>query len=55
MILRYIAVCLVLFTTLAFADDDAPILIATVNGDFVTSDMLAAELGPIHSAQTTAI
>lgn len=55
MLLRYIAICLVLFTASAFAGEDAPLLIATVNGDSITSDMLAEELGRIHSAQTSAV
>lgn len=55
MFLRHITFCLAILALLAVARAESPVVIATVNGDSITSDMLAEELGRIHSAQTSAV
>lgn len=55
MIFRHLIVCFALLALHSFARAEAPVVVATVNGDSITADMLAEELGRIHSAQTTAV
>ncbi|MCL4305390.1 peptidyl-prolyl cis-trans isomerase [bacterium] len=46
---------LVIVTLFGTAFAQAPAVLATVNGEEITTDMLARELGRIHAAQTTEV
>lgn len=52
MISRFTLFLLAIIVTLNFARADETMVVATVNGDQITAEMMAEELGRIHSAQS---